>query len=165
MSQRSKGDRIASIIIATLALTLPAIAAQPEVLIKWRSPPRQGLQSLASPDVRPAWKRLGVEFRGPVGTSGWEVAALPEGADVRAWLEQARRDPAVAHAEPNRRYQALVTVNDRLFPRLHGLTQIGAPAAWDTTNGSSNVVIAVFDTGLNLSHPDLGPVLWVNLAE
>ncbi len=147
------------------ALAQPVPAAQTEVLIKWRNAPAVQAQRLALPSSRAALQRLGAEFCRPVGDSGWDVAALPEGADVRAWLNLARLDPAVAHAELNWRYHTLATVNDRLFPKLHGLTQIGAPTAWDTTTGSSNVVVAVFDTGINLTHPDLAPVLWINTAE
>ncbi len=153
------------ITLAALALTCSASAAQPEVLIKWRHPSDTQRQSLIPTRRQVALQRLGAEFQRPVGDSGWDVVALPEGTDARAWLSLARRDPAVAHAELNWRYHALATVNDRLFPRLHGLTQIGAPTAWDSTTGSSDVVVAVFDTGINLTHPDLAPVLWVNSAE
>lgn len=148
-------------VVLTLLLTLvrPAIATQPEVLVKWRSSSALPFQRLANPDPRSALPRLGAEYRPTVGESRWDVVALPEGTDVRAWVTRVRNDPAVAHVEPNRRYRAFATVNDRLFPQLYGLTQIGAPTAWDTTNGNASVVVAVFDTGLNLTHPDLAPVL------
>jgi subtilisin family serine protease len=39
------------------------------------------------------------------------------------------------------------------------------PSAWDKTTGSDNVIIAVIDTGVALTHPDLTSNLWVNPHE
>jgi serine protease len=38
-------------------------------------------------------------------------------------------------------------------------------AAWDTTTGSSSLIIAVIDTGTQWSHPDLAPNIWSNPGE
>ncbi len=37
-----------------------------------------------------------------------------------------------------------------------------APAAWDSQTGCPDVVVAVIDTGIDFSHPDLAPNLWVD---
>jgi subtilisin family serine protease len=42
--------------------------------------------------------------------------------------------------------------------RQWGLEQIGAPQAWETSRGGG-VVVAIVDTGVDLTHPDLAPRL------
>lgn len=61
--------------------------------------------------------------------------------------------PSVKQVE-NNAYQALLTPNDPIYPQWY-TDKISAPAAWDVTTGSSNVTIAVIDTGFALSHEDL----------
>jgi subtilisin family serine protease len=53
-----------------------------------------------------------------------------------------------------------VTPDDSAWPLQTGLRVAGFPAAWDVTQGSSRVVVALIDTGVDRSHPDLqGAVL------
>jgi len=76
----------------------------------------------------------------------------------REWetIASLQGDPNVLYAEPNYRAFALDTVpNDPSYGSQWGLPKIEAPAAWDISTGSSNVVIAVVDTGIDLDHPDL----------
>lgn len=40
--------------------------------------------------------------------------------------------------------------------------QISAPAAWDSSVGSPDVIVAVIDIGLYIDHPDLSQNIWIN---
>lgn len=58
-----------------------------------------------------------------------------------------------------------LTPNDPLFSQQWHLSTLGAPAAWDKTTGSSNVIVAVLDTGFDMDHPDLSANIWINPGE
>jgi subtilisin family serine protease len=61
----------------------------------------------------------------------------------------------VRYVQPLVRVSADFTPTDSDYPRQWGLPIVSAPAAWDATLGSSAVVIAIVDTGVQLTHPDL----------
>jgi len=50
-----------------------------------------------------------------------------------------------------------VSVNDPNFSQQWYLTDINAPQAWLTTEGSKSIIIAILDTGVDSTHPDLSP--------
>jgi subtilisin family serine protease len=91
---------------------------------------------------------------------------LPQGADLDDAVQAFAIDPYVAYAEPDAVGQAGVLPNDALFYAQWGLRNTGqtggtggadidADAAWELTTGSSQVIIAVIDSGADLDHPDL----------
>lgn len=57
------------------------------------------------------------------------------------------------------------TPDDVLYPQQWYLPQIQAPAAWNITTGSREVVVAVLDTGFDLDHPELVDQVWINTDE
>ncbi|MDP9174570.1 MAG: S8 family serine peptidase [Planctomycetota bacterium] len=73
----------------------------------------------------------------------------------------AKSDRIVAF-EPNRYIRPCATPNDPKFAEQSYLNVIGAPAAWDKTTGSADVLVAVIDSGIQLDHEDLKGNFWVN---
>jgi subtilisin family serine protease len=66
------------------------------------------------------------------------------------------RSPLVARAEHEFLVQAAdVTPNDKGWTDQWGPRLVSAPRAWDVTRGSQSVTVAVLDTGVDGSHPDL----------
>src|SRR5688500_1211394 len=53
-----------------------------------------------------------------------------------------------------------VTPNDQYFSRLYGMDKVDAPEAWVETTGSRSVVVAVIDSGVDYTHPDLYQNVW-----
>ena len=76
------------------------------------------------------------------------------------------KNPAVEYAEPNYIYSlSAFEPNDVYYPQQWHLRQIGAPLAWEVTTGSPDVVVAVLDSGVDISHPDLKQNIWINPSE
>src|SRR5258706_1899074 len=70
-----------------------------------------------------------------------------------------RNNPKIAFVEKNFVAQANFLPNDPNFVNQWHLPKVSAPAAWDLTTGSSAVTVAVIDSGVDPSHPDLSSKL------
>lgn len=87
---------------------------------------------------------------------GWHVVDLAPGQSVASALPMLRALPGVAAADPSRVYSANRTPSDSLVNSQYALSQVSAFAGWEYEVGSSSrVTIAVIDTGIDSTHPDL----------
>lgn len=73
--------------------------------------------------------------------------------------------PDAVHIEPDLPVQIDLTPNDPGYNSLYGMRIIDAPAAWDTSTGSAAMSVAVIDTGIDYTHPDLYLNIWINQRE
>jgi serine protease len=83
---------------------------------------------------------------------------LPDQAAAQAEsavAEAIRRKTGVRYVEENKTVHAFATPNDSLFDEQYAPQQVRAPSAWDTTQGSADVTVAVVDQGVKYDHPDL----------
>ena len=119
---------------------------------------------------------------------GIQHLRLPPSISMEEALRLYRQNPHVEYAEPDYIISACqVFPNDPSFdPRnpnygilwgLHNFGQtvggrsglpgadIKAPDAWEISTGGEEIIIAVIDTGVAYSHPDLGENMWTNPGE
>ena len=84
------------------------------------------------------------------------------------YIQSVHNVAGVKYAERNGKYEAVYTPNDPYWSSLWNMRIIKADKAWDTYKGSLSVVIAIADTGVDYTHPDLaahyksGGYDWVN---
>jgi thermitase len=92
---------------------------------------------------------------------------LPEGVDAREAAAAYGELPWVEYAEPNYIVKAAVTPNDPLYRGNQAwyYDLIRAPAAWEIESGDPSIVVAVLDTGIDLSHAELDGQIWINRAD
>lgn len=134
-----------------------------------------------------ALDRLGAQLDSPIA-NGWATVQLPEPDVAQGELAgesllmsgmKALQVAGVAErVEPDYLLSYAAVPGDQALAQgwLWGLrntgqnggvqgVDIGAPAAWDTTTGSTNVIVAVIDTGIRYTHQDLAGQMWVNPSE
>ncbi|PKL75723.1 MAG: hypothetical protein CVV27_13910, partial [Candidatus Melainabacteria bacterium HGW-Melainabacteria-1] len=78
-----------------------------------------------------------------------------------------KQDPSVEIAQPNfifsltqslRQAPRVAAPNDELFPKQWHMQRVKALEAWNHTMGNKDFVVAVLDTGVDYTHPDLKDV-------
>ena len=117
-------------------------------------------EGVTTPAVGVLESRAGIRITTRLSTPGARVATVDDGVSRESALARLKADPGVEWAEPNRVYTTMAVPDDPSFPAQWSLPAIGAPSGWDlTTGGAPGARIAVIDSGVDLTHPDLVPNL------
>ncbi len=147
--------------------------AKGELLVKYKAK----TQNAASVRYQ---KSLGITTIKQFKTVKGRLIKLPDSLNVEQALDIFKNDPDVEWAEPNYLRHACATPDDAFFEKSWGLHNTGqevngsggtddadidAAEAWDITTGSSSIVIAVIDSGIDYNHPDLINNIWINEDE
>lgn len=140
--------------------------APDQVLVKFR-------EGMASPHIDAAIAAYRAERIKHIPGLNIHQIRIPDGQSLMETLGVMRENPDVLYAVPNHRATIAATPRDTLFDAQYALynqgQSIGAPgspqgklsadikatAGWEETRGSSDIVIAVLDTGVDMQHPDL----------
>lgn len=107
---------------------------------------------------------------------GMQRVELAESVSVEEALAAFRADPNVLYAEPNFQVGLTLAPNDAYVGDLWGMNNTGqtggtpdadidAFEAWDIATGTGSTIVAVIDTGVDYTHPDLAANIWVNPGE
>jgi subtilisin family serine protease len=121
------------------------------------------------PDA-PAAERAGVaralDADGSAGLAGgWRVYELPEALSLARARELLADEPAADAVQLDLRLHPMDVPDDPLYGTQWALPTIGAPAGWDAATTGAPVTVAVIDTGIDTTHPDLSGRLWTNPGE
>ena len=106
----------------------------------------------------------------------WHRIDIDESEDIDAKIEELKKIPGIEVAEPDYlRKPAVVDLPhsgssaDPLYGQQWHLGAVKAPEAWAylqaqglPPGGTRDVVVAVIDTGIDMTHPDLAANLWTN---
>ncbi len=138
-STRALGALVVAVVTLTGLTAAPAGAAAEPVTI---------VIGIDGPGASAALAAAGVEVVDtipPLGIVEGRVDAAAAASAVRS-LGAA---PGISFVEEEQVVTAELVPTDTFWSRQWGPRKIGAPGAWDVTTGSSSVVVAVLDTGVN----------------
>lgn len=108
--------------------------------------------------------------------SGLYRVALADNVTVEQALHYFRGNGYVDFAQPDYRVSVTGTPNDPSYSSLWALNNtgansgtrgadIGAATAWNFNTGSGSTIVAVIDSGVDYTHPDLAANMWKNTRE
>ena len=118
------------------------------------------------------------------------VKTTDEQENILLLIQQIKDDPNVEYAEPNYIYgiddfevgeiitaeeaskmtasnsSSTIDVDDPLYSSQSNITSTNIDDVWDTeSTGNGSQIIAILDTGVDYTHPDLEENIWINEAE
>lgn len=161
-----------------------------EVLVKFkkdigRVPIQQGIDlvqgriiTYLGKEISPwEWDTQTPSLRSFLGDPDLFHVRIPDLIGIEQAIYLFSMNPNVEYAEKNAIwYPAIVYPNDSHFGKLWGLfnrgqsggttgADINAPSAWNVFKGSSNIIVAIIDSGVDYNHTELAPNIWINTDE
>lgn len=156
--------------ISPLSAAPDAPYVEGEILVKYKS-------STSHLRMSSIEKTAGLVTKEEIPALRIKRVKIESGMSVEECIEEYHRlaGGSIEYAEPNYILNADLLPNDPDFNQLYGLRNTGqnggvqgadvaAAEAWDTATGGP-IVVAVIDTGVDYTHPDLAANMWKNEGE
>ena len=89
------------------------------------------------------------------------IMTLAAGVEAAA-LNEISQLPGIESVSSEQKARLLFTPNDSSAALQWGLDVVNAYEAWDISRGSHDVVVAVLDTGIDWTHPDIAANMWTD---
>ncbi len=124
-------------------------------------------ESIGQQDVKLITVLMTVE-RGHSRSVSLAHLALPYGLDVFAAMKMLEGRRGILWSSPNFYHDGdprEIVPNDPLYASQYHHPLMKNNLAWDITLGSSSIIIGVTDDGVELTHEDLAPNIWINTGE
>lgn len=121
------------------------------ILIRFNPQPETSIQATSSTEDR-LRKKYGATIERKDNLKLRVITVKP--GTEQAVIDDLIEDPGIDFVEQSSYGYINAEPNDTDFNKQWGLKKIGAPAAWDTSEGDG-IVIAILDTGIDENHPDL----------
>lgn len=97
----------------------------------------------------------GLTSEGEIPRTGVKAVRIPANANEKAVANYLKSLPDVEFAELDQEIRLAYVPNDPNLGLAWHHTKINSFAAWDTTLGSSSIIVGVVDSGVDGTHPDL----------
>lgn len=128
------------------------VASSTEIIVKYKAKTPDAEKEKLRKDFKTSLRKRHDKLR-------LEVVSVENGK-VQEAINKYKTSPFVEYAEPDFKAEATVTTNDPSLSTQWGLFKIAAAniasqSAWDINVGNPSVKIAILDTGIESSHPDL----------
>lgn len=99
------------------------------------------------------------------GSDRLSIIKITDDYNFDKTLEELNNRDDVDYAEPNFIYEASIIPSDKYYGRQWYLEKIQAVKTWDQVREADDFVIAIIDSGVQISHPDLKDNIWQNSKE
>ncbi len=161
-----------TLLVSAASFAAPHAAVNGEYLIRMKGELRSNSR------LSDLHRSLGVSVRTPFKTfSQFQVVAIPAERRLNeaSIVASYRQSSLIEYIEPNYLYHTSQVANEtdsaREYPldpeyaQQWGLRNIDALGAWGVSNSLTRPVVAVIDTGVDYTHPDLAANAWKNPGE
>ncbi len=122
-------------------------------------------------DATPDFKTVAKLSQSPLAKSvtalglGIYRVDLARGVDLDKAITLFAGQPDIRSAARDSIVSVAQTPNDPRLSELWNLQKIDAPQGWNATTGTGRTIVAVIDSGVDYTHPDLAANIWTNTID